>query len=616
MLLTENLFSALFNDVSIGILVVDENTNIVKANEYLFELFDCFQDSYQGKKFGNVFGCAYVAQDGSACGTTEKCNNCDLRNGVLYVLREDVNVKDKVVTHDFLLQGKTVKKSLKISAFPVMNKNHKNVIVTFVDITETKSLERLLQENKIKYKLLFDNMPQGFALHDIITDSKGNPIDYRFLDINSAFEAITGLKKELLIGKTVKETLPNTEQYWIDVYGKVALTGKPCNLENYSIELDKYFDVRAFCPSIGQFATIITDITSRVNLENKLKYSYYHDQMTELYNRQFVFDNFESLDNEDNLPLSIISADINGLRSINESFGYIVGDEIIKKVAEVIKNVCIKPYIPVRWDGDDFLIILPKLNEDAANSFIRDLKYNLQLQMADELSDVSVTIGSFIKTNNDISLKQAMKNADENMLINKVADNKSVQNTPINMILKVLLEKNQREKIHSRRVSEICVAIGQAMHMNEEDINKLRIIGLIHDIGKIGIDERILNKPAKLTNRECKIMKQHSEIGFRILSANKQTSELAFYVLSHHESLDGTGYPNGIKGDNISIYTRILTLADSYDAMTKDRPYRKGLSDDEAIAEIKKCSGTQFDPDIVDVFVNNVLINNPDFSGG
>lgn len=606
----------LFNDAPIGILVVDENTNIVKANEYLFELFDCLPDSYQGKKFGNVFGCAYVSQDGSICGTTEKCSNCDLRNGVLYVLREDVKIKDTVVEHEFLLHDKIVVKELKISAFPSMDANQKYVVITLVDITETKSLETLLQEHENRYKLLFDNMSQGFALHEIILDAKGDPIDYRFLDINSAFETLTGLKKEDLIGKTVLEVLPNTEQYWIDTYGKVALTGKSRSLENYSIELDKYFDVQAFCPKIGQFAAIITDITSRVNLENKLKYSYYHDQMTELYNRQYVFDNFESIDNENNLPLSIISADINGLRSINESYGFVVGDEIIKKVAEAIKTLSGNIYTPVRWGGDDFLILLPNVNSNAVNTIIKELGCLVKKNLTDALSNISVAIGSYTKDDINISLKEAVKQADENMIHNKISDNNSIQNAPINMILHTLHEKNKREQMHSKRVSEICVAIGQAIEMSDEDINKLRMIGLVHDIGKIGIDERILNKPNKLTNRECEIMKQHSEVGFRILSANKQTSELAFYVLSHHERLDGTGYPNGIKADNISMFTRILSIADAFDAMTRERTYCNGISTEDAVQELKRCSGTQFDAKIVDVFANKVLINNPDFSGG
>ena len=616
MALNQNIFSPLFNDVPIGILVVDENTNIVKANEYLFKLFDCSPDSYQGKKFGNVFGCSFVAQDGSICGTTEKCRNCDLRNSVLYVLREDVKVNDTVVVHEFLLHDKIVLKNLKINAFPTMDANQKYAVITLVDISETISLETSLQEHQNKYKLLFENMSQGFALHEIIADSKGNPIDYRFLDINSAFETLTGLKKEVLIGKTVKEVLPKTERYWIDTYGKVALTGKSCSLENYSIELDKYFDVQAFCPLKGQFATIITDITSRVNLENKLKYSYYHDQMTELYNRQYVFDNFESLDNDNNLPLSIISADINGIRSINESYGFVVGDEIIKKVAEAIKTLSGNLYTPVRWGGDDFLIFLPNVNSDAVNAIIMELKHLIKNNLTDDLSNVSIAIGSFTKSDMSITLKQAVKHADDNLIQNKIHDDHSIQNAPINMILHTLHEKNKREEMHSKRVSEICVAIGQAMEMSYEDINKLRIIGLVHDIGKIGIDENILNKPIKLTNREYQIMKQHSEIGFRILSANKQTSELAFYVLSHHERLDGTGYPSGIKGDSISIFTRILSIADAFDAMTRKRAYCEGISTGDAVQELKMCSGTQFDAKVVDIFVNKVLINDPDFSGG
>ncbi|HOT74366.1 MAG TPA: PAS domain-containing protein [Candidatus Wallbacteria bacterium] len=137
------------------------------------------------------------------------------------------------------------------------------MIGTHVDITNQKELEK-------KYSLLFSKMLDGFALHEIICDNSGKAVDYKFLEVNPAFEELTGLKREIILGKTVLEVLPDTEPYWIENYGKVALTGESLRFENYAVELDKYFEVVAFCPEHGKFAVIFTDITIRKNIEKEL----------------------------------------------------------------------------------------------------------------------------------------------------------------------------------------------------------------------------------------------------------------------------------------------------------------------------------------------------------
>lgn len=177
----------------------------------------------------------------------------------------------------------------------------------------------------------------------------------------------------------------------------------------------------------------------------------------------------------------------------------------------------------------------------------------------------------------------------------------------IKVIISTLYEKNKREEQHSRRVSELCAAIGTAMDISAEEIAELRTGGLLHDIGKIALDETILNKPGKLDEAEWFEIKRHSETGYRILSSVNEFSQLADYILTHHERWDGNGYPNGLKGAEIPMQARIMALADAYDAMTSDRPYRQTLSEDMAIAEIKKNAGEQFDPVIARIFLEKVL---------
>lgn len=184
----------------------------------------------------------------------------------------------------------------------------------------------------------------------------------------------------------------------------------------------------------------------------------------------------------------------------------------------------------------------------------------------------------------------------------------------IDLIMNTLFEKSKREANHSNRVSQISQSIASKMDFNKDAINQIRIAGLIHDIGKIGVDEKILNKPARLTIEERREIERHPEIGWRILSSTNEFSELAQFVLHHHEKWDGSGYPNGIIGEAIPVEARIIGVADAYDAMTSKRSYQKGMIKKDAINELRRCSGTQFDPYIVDVFIHQVLEGSSDYT--
>jgi diguanylate cyclase (GGDEF)-like protein/PAS domain S-box-containing protein len=455
------------------------------------------------------------------------------------------------------------------------------------------------------YKTLVTQMKQGLAVHEIICDENGRAIDYEFLYVNEAFEELTGFKSENIIGKTVLEVMPNTEEYWISNYGDVAINGASVHYENYSVELGKYFEVVAYQTSPMQFATVISDVSERKQIEEKLEYSFYHDELTGLHNRKYFYDYQMKIDSIKNLPLTIVIADINGLKAINEA-GNPVGDKIIKKVAEIIKNECDKDDEVIRWGGDDYIIVLPKSNRDVAEQLIAKINKTLLLYSAGEKS-ITLSFGIATKNNIDEPMRKVIKAAEDDLFKNKTYYKDNILGSPINMILQTLHEKNEREKKHSERVSELCACIGRAMGFSEMDINKLRVIGLVHDIGKIGIDENILNKAGRLTTEECSKVKQHSEIGYRILSANDETSELGFHILSHHERLDGSGYPNGLKGENISVFTRVLSVSDAFDAMTSKRPYSDGKSIDDAVEQLRKYSNTQFDAEIVKVFIEKVV---------
>ena len=193
--------------------------------------------------------------------------------------------------------------------------------------------------------------------------------------------------------------------------------------------------------------------------------------------------------------------------------------------------------------------------------------------------------------------------AEDHMYRKKIRESQSMRNMTIQVILKTLNTKNEREKIHSENVSRICGIIGVALQMNYEDLKEIELSGLMHDIGKIAINEGLLNKPGKLTDAEYIEIKKHPEIGYQILKSVDAYSGLAEYVLSHHERWDGSGYPRGLKGDEIPLFSRIIAVADAYEAMVSDRSYRSAMTHEYAVKEIKRCAGSQFDPQIVNGFI-------------
>lgn len=169
------------------------------------------------------------------------------------------------------------------------------------------------------------------------------------------------------------------------------------------------------------------------------------------------------------------------------------------------------------------------------------------------------------------------------------------------------VEKNAIAGTHSNRVSQLCKYLGMAMNLPDLDIYKLEISGLFHDIGKIAIQDYILNKSGQLTEQEWSEIMKHPEIGYLILSTSMEMSDIAKYVLYHHERYDGSGYPKGLKKEEIPLLSRIISIVDSYDAMTNERSYKETLDQDTAISELVNNKGKQFDPDIVEIFIEKVL---------
>jgi HD-GYP domain-containing protein (c-di-GMP phosphodiesterase class II) len=292
---------------------------------------------------------------------------------------------------------------------------------------------------------------------------------------------------------------------------------------------------------------------------------------------------------------------------VNDSFGHLIGDELIRRAVQVIKRVCRNDDIVARIGGDEFVIILPKTSNVETERLISRIEEHALIEKVGFLN-LSIAFGFETKTKESESMESIYKKAEDKMYKYKLFEGISTKSKTIDLIMNTLYEKNEKEKTHATNVSELCEKIAIALKLERDSVNQMKIAGLMHDIGRIGIDESILNKAEKLTKEDRKEIERHSEVGYRILCSTNQFSEIAGYVLEHHERWDGEGYPKGMRGKEISIQGRILAIADSFDAMTSERFYCKALSLVEACEEIKRCAGTQFDPDIAKIFVEEVLL--------
>ncbi len=179
--------------------------------------------------------------------------------------------------------------------------------------------------------------------------------------------------------------------------------------------------------------------------------------------------------------------------------------------------------------------------------------------------------------------------AEECMYRKKLSESQSMRNKTIRNIVDTINTTSPSEKVHSEHVSEISQALGFALRMDKDMLQETKMAALFHDIGKIAVNNTLIEKADKLTATEFEMIKRHAEIGYHILKSVDTYSVLADFVLAHHEKWDGTGYPRGLKGEEIPLVSRIIAIADSYDAMTTDRPYRKALGIDEVKAELIQC---------------------------
>jgi diguanylate cyclase (GGDEF)-like protein/PAS domain S-box-containing protein len=470
------------------------------------------------------------------------------------------------------------------------------------DITERKLTEKALAESEERFRNIFDIENDALFVIDKETGA--------ILEANTAASKVYGYTHdELLQLKSTDmsaepEQTKKAERTMQEPHLTIPLRHhKRKDGTIFTVELSANLFTLNRRPAL---LVVSRDITDRKQAEENLLYQSYHDYLTGLYNRRIFEIELKRLDTKRNLPISIAMGDVNGLKLINDSFGHGVGDELLQKVAEVIKKACRADDIIARLGGDEFAVIFPQTDAAETELIIARIKDLLSQEKAGFL-DISISFGFEIKTDTEEDIQIVLKNAEDHMYRHKLHESMSMRSNTIDLVMKTLFEKSKREMLHSKRVSETCEKIAIGLGLESDSIKDLKTAGLMHDIGKIGVADQILNKPTKLNSDEWEEIKKHPEIGYRILSSVKEFSELADHVLEHHERWDGQGYPRGLKGEEILLEARVIAVADAYDAMTNYRTYVEMTSEEQAVKEIRRCAGTQFDPAVARVFIEKVL---------
>lgn len=349
------------------------------------------------------------------------------------------------------------------------------------------------------------------------------------------------------------------------------------------------------------------DVTDIKRVEENVLYLSYRDQLTSLYNRRFFEEQVYKLESDTSLPMSIIMLDVNGLKLINDAFGHAAGDSLLKKTAEVLKRALRADDMICRIGGDEFVVLLPNTPYDTSRALLERIQHATEGEQINGI-DLSFSTGTATKTIDDVGLTiyEVLKLAENEMYQVKIGGKEHNRNAAIQMLMHTLYEKSPDERSHAIQVSLLAYRIGVTMHLDGSMLAELKDVGMYHDIGKIAVSESILNKGLPYSIEEQTEFQRHSEVGYNILSSSNEYAGYAPIVLHHHEHWDGTGYPRQLKGEEIPLFSRIIAVADAYDAMVYQRAHALAPKDADYVAVIQDRAGKDFDPKVVNAFLKTI----------
>ncbi|HRX58580.1 MAG TPA: diguanylate cyclase [Eubacteriales bacterium] len=485
-----------------------------------------------------------------------------------------------------------------------------NLLSTIVRV----QFEQALRKSEARYRFekdLYQTTLLSVGDSVVSTDILGN-----IIFANRAFEQLTGLCSKVVEGKPLADVfLPIDEQTKeklecpvrrvletgcsVDPADNTALVTGSGRERSIEYVISPVFDANR---RIQGAVLVFWDVSEKRAARRQIEYLGTHDSLTGLLNRHSFGQEIRRILVKESMPLSLLVIDVNGLKLTNDAFGHAAGDLLIQKVARILSRACDPRAMIFRMGGDEFIALLPHTDENG----VKAAKARVGRLAAEETPGdvvISVAIGCHTIYDAHCDVFSAVKEAESDMYREKVVSGRKMRNQTIELIVGTINSTYQQERQHTDRVACFCRQIGTALHLTENEIMALEAAGALHDIGKVIVPKEVLNKPGSLTAKEYALIKRHPETGYQILRSVDDLAVHAEVVLCHHERWDGGGYPQGLKGEEIPFYSRIIAIADAFEAMTAKRVYRDAMSFEAAIEELEKNAGSQFDPHITEIFV-------------
>lgn len=326
------------------------------------------------------------------------------------------------------------------------------------------------------------------------------------------------------------------------------------------------------------------------------------DMLTQLYSKQSFHTRMKRIIEKRIYPITVVVCNTNGIGLVNDVFGWAKGNEMLRHAADLLRDNLPGTAVLARLEDGDMAAGLAEVEQEYALRLFENIREQYRAGN-DTGINTDLEYGIAIIRDDSKSVEEALKEATDSMHTKKLMNVTSQKSSLLDSLTQTLTESDYETEEHVERTREMAVRLGKAIHLSDTDLGRLALLAVLHDIGKIAIPHAILLKPGKLTDEEWEVMKTHTEKGYRIASASKELQPIAEYILHHHERWDGKGYPGGLKGEEIPLLSRIITVVDSHDVMVHDRPYHKAMSHEMAVEELLRCSGTQFDPQLVQVFL-------------
>ena len=465
----------------------------------------------------------------------------------------------------------------------------------------------LVKKHQSELQNLLDNANQGFLTFgkDLLVNRQYSAECVRIFGREIAGESIVDL-----LSQGEKEQKNSLSECLKEIFGSVAGNRGKMELIPSRLPIGP-FEVQVECKIVAApesetdpflVMMILTDISAQLEAEAKIEFLSYHDALTGLYNRAHVDFALTEIFRQNKSPLSIIMADMNGLKLVNDVFGHLQGDSMLCRVAEVLRQVARQEDVLIRWGGDEFLLLLPCVEEQECFAMCEEIRIRCT-QIAGEAVPLSIALGTATQMQSSLIFNDLFSLAESRMYKDKLQKSKEFRQTVLQVFQTSLNDARLEKKEHLQRVGKLAVAFAEHLEPDfaVESKKSLQRLAELHDIGKVAIAANLLGKESALTEEERKIVQKHSEIGYRLAQAIGEI-EVAELILAVRERWDGSGYPYRLKGEEIPFYVRLFAIVDAYDVMTHDQPYRKALSTEKAQAEILACQGRQFDPALAEQF--------------